>query len=32
MTLKEHGFHGIMEEFKVGIYTTFIKNGGNQFK
>ena len=28
MTLKEDGFHGIIEEFKDSIYTTFVKNGG----
>lgn len=28
MTLKEDGFHGIIEFFKDSIYTTFVKNGG----
>ena len=28
MTLKEDGFYGIIKEFKDGMYTTFIKNGG----
>ena len=28
MTLKEDGFHGIIEFFKDSIYTTFVENGG----
>ncbi|MBQ8922964.1 MAG: hypothetical protein IJ060_12570 [Oscillospiraceae bacterium] len=28
MTLKEDGFHGIIEFFQDSIYTTFVKNGG----
>ena len=28
MTLKEDGFHGIIDFFKDSVYTAFVKNGG----
>ena len=28
MTLKEDGFHGIIEQFKKWLYISFVKNGG----